>query len=94
MYTDVNTRSVLYQTLKYSHRWHEGVQDTDREGRAAGERLCQVQLRVRIVVVVLIKELNVAVVDKLCEKNSHVTRLNKAALPQEEFSANLRSVWC
>ncbi len=48
-----------------SHRGHEGVEDTDREGRPAGERLREVELGVGVVVVVLVQELHVGVVDEL-----------------------------
>lgn len=41
---------------------HQGIQDTDSEGRAAGERLGEVQLRVWVVVVILIQELHIGVV--------------------------------
>ena len=46
-----------------SHRAHEGVQHADGEGRAAGEGLGEVQLRVGVVVVILVQELDVGVVD-------------------------------
>lgn len=46
----------------YTDRRHEGIQYADREGSAAGERLCEVEFRVRVIVVVLVKELHVAVV--------------------------------
>jgi hypothetical protein len=49
-------------------RRHKRIQYTDCEGSAAGKRLSEVELRVRIVVIVLIKKLHVAVIDKLCRK--------------------------
>lgn len=45
-----------------SYRGHEWVEYADSEGSATGKRLCQIKLRIRIVVVVLIEELHVAVV--------------------------------
>ena len=51
--------------LAKSHRGHERIEDADGEGCAAGEGLREVQFRVGIVVVVLVQELNVAVVYKL-----------------------------
>lgn len=45
-----------------THRAHQGVEHTDSEGRAAGEGLCEVQLRVGVVVIILVQELNVRVV--------------------------------
>lgn len=46
-----------------TYRAHQGVEHADSEGGAAGEGLGEVQLRVRVVVVVLVQELNVGVVD-------------------------------
>ena len=43
-------------------RGHEGVKDADGKGSATGKRLGEVELRVRVVVVVLVQELHVAVV--------------------------------
>ena len=55
-----------------THRGHEGVEDADGEGRTAGEGLREVQLGVGIVVVILVQELNVAVVHQLCGANKQV----------------------
>lgn len=42
-----------------THGTHEGVQHTDSEGGAAGEGLGEVQLRVGVVIIILVQELNV-----------------------------------
>ena len=55
-----------------THRGHEGVEDADGEGCSAGEGLREVQLGVGIVVVILVQELNVAVVHQLCGANKQV----------------------
>lgn len=47
-----------------TYRRHERVQDADGERSTARERLGQVQLGVRIVVIVLVQKLYVAVVDQ------------------------------
>ena len=46
-----------------THRAHQGVEHADSEGGAAGKRLSEVQLRVWVVIVVLVQELNVWVID-------------------------------
>lgn len=45
-----------------THRAHQGVEYTDSEGSAAGKGLSEVQLRVWVVIIVLVQELNVRVV--------------------------------
>lgn len=42
-----------------THRTHQGVEYTDSEGGAAGERLSEVQLCVWVVIIILVQELNV-----------------------------------
>ena len=53
------------EQIEVSHRGHEGVEDTDSEGSPAGEWLGEIELRVGIIVIVLVKELDVAVIDQL-----------------------------
>ena len=48
-----------------TYRGHEGVEDADSEGGPACEGLGEIELRVGIIVIVLVKELDVAVVDQL-----------------------------
>lgn len=43
----------------WTHGAHQGVENADGEGGATGKRLCEVQLRVWVVIVVLVQELNV-----------------------------------
>ena len=47
-----------------SHRGHQGVEDTDSEGCAASEWLGEVELSVRVIVIILVQELDVAVITK------------------------------
>lgn len=47
-----------------TYRRHERVQDADGESRTTCKRLCEVQLCVGVVVVVLVKKLHIAVVDQ------------------------------
>ena len=54
------------------YRRHQRVQHANSEGSAAGKRLCEVELRIRIVVVVLVEKLNVAVVDKFCKTKQKI----------------------
>ena len=48
-----------------AYRGHQGVQNTHSEGRPTGEGLSEIELSVRIIVVVLVQELHVAVVHQL-----------------------------
>ncbi|KAG8135172.1 hypothetical protein E2320_008209, partial [Naja naja] len=41
-----------------AYRTHEGIQDTNRKGRSAGERLGEIEFCVRVIVIILIQELN------------------------------------
>ena len=58
-------------------RRHDCIQDADGKGSATGERLGEVELGVRVVVVVLVQELHVAVVHQLCD-HWHVRPINRA----------------
>ena len=51
----------MYLVLS-THCTHERVQHADSEGGSAGEGLCQVQLCVRVIIIILVQELNVGVV--------------------------------
>ena len=46
---------------------HQGVEDADNEGRAASEGLGEIQLSVRVIVIILIQELDIAVIDQLSD---------------------------
>ena len=50
-----------------AHRGHEGVENTDSEGGATCEWLGQVELSVRIIIIILIQELDIAVIHKLSD---------------------------
>ena len=52
------------EELAPAYRGHQGVQHTHSEGRPTGEGLSEIELSVRIIVVVLVQELDVAVVDQ------------------------------
>lgn len=45
-----------------THSTHQGVEDTDSKGSAAGERLSEVQLCVGVIIIILVQELNVWVI--------------------------------
>lgn len=45
-----------------AHRTHQGVKYTDSKGSAAGKGLSEVQLRVWVIIVVLVQELNIRVI--------------------------------
>ena len=47
-----------------AYRGHEGVQHAHSEGSPAGKWLGEIELSVGIIVIVLVKELDVAVVDQ------------------------------
>lgn len=42
-----------------THSAHQGVENTDSEGGAAGEGLSEVQLGVWVIIIILVQELNV-----------------------------------
>ena len=48
-----------------AHCGHQGVEDADSEGCAASEGLGEVQLGVRIIVIILVQKLDIAVIDQL-----------------------------
>lgn len=50
-----------------THSGHERIKHADSKGSPARERLRQIQLCVRVVVVILIQELHVAVIHELCD---------------------------
>ena len=50
-----------------THRGHQGVEDADSEGCATSEGLGEIQLSVRVIVIILIQELDIAVIDQLCD---------------------------
>jgi len=56
--------SCLMNLYYITYRRHERVQDADGESRTTCKRLCEVQLCVGVVVVVLVKKLHIAVVDQ------------------------------
>ena len=41
---------------------HQGVEDADSEGCAAGEGLGEIELSVRVIIIILIQELDIAVI--------------------------------
>lgn len=45
-----------------SYRTHQGIQHTDCEGRPTGEGLSEVQLCVRVIIIILVQELNIGVI--------------------------------
>ena len=46
---------------------HQGIEDADSEGCAAGEGLGEIELSVRVIVIILIQELDIAVIDQLSD---------------------------
>ena len=59
-----------------AHGGHEGVQDAHSESGATGEGLSEIELSVGVVVIVLVQELDVAVVDQ------HGDHRNTGAVPR------------
>ena len=45
-----------------THCGHQGVEDADSEGGAASEGLGEIELSVRVIVIILIQELDIAVI--------------------------------
>ena len=48
-----------------THCGHQGVEDADSEGGAASEGLGEIELSVRVIVIILVQELDIAVIDQL-----------------------------
>ena len=52
-----------WKTLRYvTYGAHEGVKDADSERRATGEWLSHVQFGPRVIVIILVKELDIGVI--------------------------------
>ena len=49
------------------YRGHQGIEDADSEGCAASEGLSEVQLSVRVIVIILVQELDIGVIDQLSD---------------------------
>lgn len=56
--------SYLMNLYYTTYCWHERVQDADGKSRTTCKRLCEIQLCVGVVVVILVKKLHIAVVDQ------------------------------
>ena len=56
--------AFIGKCVKYSYSGHERVKDTDSKSRSTSKRLSEIQFSVRIIVIVLVQELNIAVVHK------------------------------
>ena len=57
------------QRWKYTltYRGHERVKNTDSKGSATCKWLSEIEFSVRIIIIILIKKLNIAVIDQLCD---------------------------
>ena len=53
-----------------THSTHQGVQDAHSKGRPTGKGLGEVQLCVRVIIIILVQELNVGVVH--CSRVSEI----------------------
>ena len=63
----LETKSGVRQhtmTHLLTHCGHQGVEDADSEGCAAGEGLSEVELSVRVIVIILVQELDITVIAK------------------------------
>ena len=74
------------------YRGHQGVEDADSEGCAASEGLSEVQLSVRVIVIILVQELDIAVIDQLSD-HRHIGAIH-GALPLEHYGAAERRLAC
>ena len=48
-------------TCEVTHCGHQGVEDADSEGCATSEGLGEIELSVRVIVIILVQELDIAV---------------------------------
>ena len=71
---------------------HQGVEDADSKGCAAGEGLSEVQLSVRVIVIILVQELDITVIDQLSD-HRHIGAIH-GALPLEHDGAAQRRLAC
>ena len=46
---------------------HERVKNTDSKGSATCKWLSEIEFSVRIIIIILIKELNITIIDQLCD---------------------------
>ena len=91
----LETKSRVRQdtmTRSWTHCGHQGVEDADSEGCAASEGLSEVQLSVRVIVIILVQELDIAVIDQLSD-HRHIGAIH-GALPLEHDGAAERRLAC
>ena len=50
-----------------THCGHQGVKDADSEGCATSEWLGEIELSVRVIIIILIQELDIAVIHKFSD---------------------------
>ena len=50
-----------------THCGHQGVEDADSEGCATSKWLGEIELSVRVIIIILIQELDIAVIDQLSD---------------------------
>ena len=53
--------------MRLTHCGHQGVEDADSEGCATSEWLGEIELSVRVIIIILIQELDIAVIDQLSD---------------------------
>ena len=75
--------------VKSFYRGHEGVEDADSEGCAASEGLSEVQLSVGVIVIILVQELDIAVIDKFSDHRD-IGAIHRALPLQHDGAAERR----
>ena len=76
-------------TQLLTHCGHQGVKDADSEGCAAGEGLSEVELSVRVIVIILVQELDIAVIDQLSD-HWHIGPEYRALPLEHDWAAERR----
>ena len=75
-----------------TYRGHQGVEDADSKGCATGEGLGEIELSVRIIIIILIQELDIAVIDQLSDHRD-IGAIHRA-LPLEHNGGAQRGLAC
>ena len=75
-----------------THCGHQGVEDADSEGCATSEWLGEIELSVRVIIIILIQELDIAVIDQLSDHRD-IGAIHRA-LPLEHNGGAQRGLAC
>ena len=72
-----------------AHCGHQGIEDADSKGCATSEGLSEVQLSVGVIVIILVQELDIAVIDKFSDHRD-IGAIHRALPLQHDGAAERR----